>query len=115
MIKVATRQDFFDYFEIKPEYLHEGCPQYAYVKGHELCVKNKDGKIDNKCEHVGIVYPEITYKRLLELIALASGYFQITFSFERGIEDIETAILTMLCNTDKELIGDGVRRIFKDY
>ena len=54
------------------------------------------------------VYPEITAEKLVQLIAIASGAFRISFAFERGYEDVEENVLKSLCNYD-DLQG-GVKR-----
>ena len=42
------------------------------------------------------VYPEITAEKLVQLIAIASGAFRVSFAFERGYEDVEENS----CHTD---------------
>jgi len=109
--------EFFDTFNIKPKYYHGDCNYYEDVYGHEICMNKNTGKLSNQCDFVKKIYPQITFERILNLIALASGYFQVTFSFERGISDIQEGILTMLTNFQKEHkleeLETQVKRIFK--
>ena len=61
------------------------------------------------------VYPEITAEKLVQLIAIASGAFRVSFAFERGYEDVEENVLESLCNYD-DLQGGvkrKVQRLFK--
>ena len=61
------------------------------------------------------VYPEITAEKLVQLIAIASGVFRVSFAFERGYEDVEENVLESLCNYD-DLQGGvkrKVQRLFK--
>ena len=61
------------------------------------------------------VYPEITAEKLVQLIAIASSAFRISFAFERGYEDVEENVLESLCNYD-DLQGGvkrKVQRLFK--
>lgn len=86
-----ARELFFDKYGIKPSYLHFDCPEYVEVKGHRLC--NKYETPYKACKDVAIVYPDISHEQLLKLIAAGSGLFQISFAFERDIEDIELNVL----------------------
>lgn len=66
-------------------------------------------------ENTTHVYPEITAEKLVQLIAIASGAFRISFAFERGYEDVEENVLESLCNYD-DLQGGvkrKVQRLFK--
>lgn len=61
------------------------------------------------------VYPEITAEKLVQLIAIASGAFRVSFAFERDYEDVEENVLESLCNYD-DLQGGvkrKVQRLFK--
>lgn len=103
----SLRERFFDKYGVKPIKTHEDCPHYEYIKGWDVCNKKEDNN-SPKCTNCKKVYPDITAEQLIELIAIASGYFKISFAFERGYDDVEENVLESLCNYD-DLQG-GVKR-----
>lgn len=111
---IELREKFFNHFGIKPKYIHDGCDYFKEIKGHDLCIMGESGEINTHCEYAKKVYPDITERQLLELIAYLSQHFQVTFSFERGVEDIENTVLNMAINyTDEQgSLKEDVKRIF---
>ena len=106
------RMELLNWAGIKPKISHEDCGFYAEIKGHKMCMYDKEGKFIKDCSSVTKTYPKFTNERLLKLIAATSQYFQVHFEFERGIEDVEkTLIRDILAYED---IQGGLKRDVAD-
>ena len=105
-------EKFYKCFDIKPKY-YDACILEDKYWNEQL--DNQYGTFDSylsfECPHYGegcystceyaydrVTYPEITDRILLELIAILSQRFKMSFAFERGYEDVKENILESCMN-----------------
>ena len=106
------KEKFYKTFDIKPKY-YDACTLEDKYWNEQL--DNQYGTFDSylsfECPHYGegcystceyaydrVTYPEITDRILLELIAILSQRFKMSFAFERGYEDVKENILESCMN-----------------
>lgn len=106
------KEKFFNKFELF-EYSHKNCKYFEEIKGHELCIMGDDGELNPMCLYLEKVYPVLSDKHIIELIALLSQNFSMSFAFERGYEDVIENVLQTCINYNDKGFKEDVQSLFK--
>lgn len=108
------KETFFNKFNLY-EYSHEDCEYFKEIKGHELCIMGDSGELNESCVYLKKIYPNLTDRHIIELIALLSQRFSMSFAFERGYEDVVDNVLHSCINYVDENGGfaEDVQSVFK--
>lgn len=101
-------QEFFKVFGIKPQKL---CFNGDCVAKDEI---GYDEKIcDDRCVYIERKYPEITYRKLLQMICIVMKY-KNTYRFVNGIEDFKKQTFKILISLKDMLsIYAEIQQLFK--